>query len=323
MPYRMKPPKVSICIITYNQEKYIAQAMDSALMQETDFEVEIVIGEDCSTDGTAEIVKTYARKHPDMIRLLPNTENLGMIGNWARTVEACRGDYIALLEGDDFWTDKIKIQLQADDMDKRGEASLCFHKVDFITEEGVKQDDTYLNQELEERDYNIKDVIEKPWFIGTCSIMFRRSCLPSFPSWVKKLKAIDKVVQLICADQGPIAYINREMGTYRIHPMGISQVQWLGRENRFELTVVDIFRKFDQHTKKKHHEQIRQRLIGSYKALMAKNPPRSAIHRKALWRLIRLDKNSRHLIKEYMITSIIPGWLYRFYSKLKGRKHVG
>ena len=104
--------KVSVVMLTYNHEKYIAQAIESVLMQETDFHYEIVIGEDCSTDRTREIVIEYQKKYPDKIRTLLHAKNIGGNANYRQTYSECNGDYIAFLEGDDFWIDRKKLQKQ-------------------------------------------------------------------------------------------------------------------------------------------------------------------------------------------------------------------
>ena len=105
--------KVSVCMITYNHERFIAQAVESALMQETDFDYEIVIGEDCSTDGTRQVLLDLHDRHPDRIRLLLREKNIGASHNFVGTLEACRGEYVAFLDGDDYWTCPNKLQKQA------------------------------------------------------------------------------------------------------------------------------------------------------------------------------------------------------------------
>jgi glycosyltransferase involved in cell wall biosynthesis len=109
-----KTPLVSVKMITYNHEPYIAQAIEGVLMQETNFPIELVIGEDCSTDRTREIVLDYQRKHPEMIRVITAQKNVGAHKNSLRTSKACRGKYIAFCEGDDYWTDPYKLQKQVD-----------------------------------------------------------------------------------------------------------------------------------------------------------------------------------------------------------------
>lgn len=104
--------KISVVVFTYNQQDTIAQALDSVIGQQGDFELEVVIGEDCSTDNTWNICNEYQRHYPDVVRLLPNEKNLGIMANFARTAKACTGDYLAILAGDDYWCDDHKLQKQ-------------------------------------------------------------------------------------------------------------------------------------------------------------------------------------------------------------------
>ena len=99
-------------MITYNHERFIAQAIESVLEQKTTFDFEIVIGEDCSTDGTGKIVMSYAQKYPDKVRAIVREKNIGATHNFINTLNQCRGQYVALLEGDDYWIDPMKLELQ-------------------------------------------------------------------------------------------------------------------------------------------------------------------------------------------------------------------
>ena len=128
----MSKMKVSVCIITYNHARFIGQALESALMQKTNFDYEIVIGEDCSTDNTGLICKKYAEMYPDKIRLLQNDKNLGVIENFKRTLYACKGEYVALLEGDDYWTDELKLQKQVDFLESNRDYAIVFHNAEIL-----------------------------------------------------------------------------------------------------------------------------------------------------------------------------------------------
>ena len=128
-----KNPMVSVWMITYNHEPYIRQAIEGVVMQKTDFEYELVIGEDCSTDRTREICFEYQRKYPDKIRVLWSNQNLYRNphpagGNSQRTMAHCRGEFIAFCEGDDYWIDPLKLQKQVDIMRKHPTVGLCFSK---------------------------------------------------------------------------------------------------------------------------------------------------------------------------------------------------
>ena len=106
--------KISVAVITYNQEETIAQTLDSILCQQGDFDLEIVVGEDCSTDNTWEICKWYEDRYPNKVRLLPNTHNLGIMSNFARVMQHCTGEFVGICAGDDYWCDDHKLQKQLD-----------------------------------------------------------------------------------------------------------------------------------------------------------------------------------------------------------------
>lgn len=117
-------PTLSIIVLTYNQEPFIAQTINSILMQKTNFNFEIVIGEDCSTDATLSIIKRYVEKDPNKFNLLPSIKNLGIQANFLRCLKACNGNYIAICEGDDYWIDENKLQLQVDFLKKNKDYGL-------------------------------------------------------------------------------------------------------------------------------------------------------------------------------------------------------
>jgi glycosyltransferase involved in cell wall biosynthesis len=119
---------VSVCMITYNHDAYIRQAIEGVLLQECNFRVELIIGEDCSTDNTAKIIQSYAIKFPQKIKVRYNRPNLGMIPNFIKTLQECTGKYIAICEGDDYWTDPYKLQKQVDFLEANKEYGLVFSR---------------------------------------------------------------------------------------------------------------------------------------------------------------------------------------------------
>lgn len=133
----MKKPKLSVILITYNHEKFIRKAIESILAQETDFPFEIVVGEDCSPDQTRQIIKEYRKEYPDIIRLMHREKNTGRPTlNVYETTMACKGDYLAYLEGDDYWTDTHKLQKQVDFLEAHPEYIACTHSNKLIDENG-------------------------------------------------------------------------------------------------------------------------------------------------------------------------------------------
>lgn len=130
-------PLVTVLFITYNHVRYVKQAIESILMQQTDFNYQIIVGDDASTDGTREILLKIAEENPDKIILSNPSHNLGAAGNFIQLFDACSGSgskYIAYLEGDDYWTDSLKLQKQVDFLEKNKDFVLCFSKAKILRE---------------------------------------------------------------------------------------------------------------------------------------------------------------------------------------------
>lgn len=138
-------PLVSVCMITYNHEKYISQAIEGVLIQQTNFAFELIIGEDCSTDNTRKICLEYKEKYPNIIRLLLPDVNLGMSKNFIETIQAATGKYIAFCEGDDYWTDSEKLQKQVSFLDANQKYSFCCHRFRVLNDITKKWDEDVPN----------------------------------------------------------------------------------------------------------------------------------------------------------------------------------
>lgn len=171
--------KVSILMLTYNQEHYINEAIRSVMLQETNFLFELVIGNDASTDGTGKICKEWQDKYPGQIILLDRKQNLGLQQNFIQTYAHCRGQYVAICEGDDFWTDKRKLQLQTDFMDAHPDYSTCFHRViNYYEDRGTKS----LSNGGQKSESNILDLARSN-YISNVSALFRRGLFGELPEW--------------------------------------------------------------------------------------------------------------------------------------------
>src|ERR1700743_1461118 len=133
-----KKLRLSICVVTYNHEKYIAQALDSFLIQETDFAFQVIVGDDCSTDNTTNILKEYATKYPDIIKPIFREKNIGPMNNSLDVYDHAKTEYVAICDGDDYWTDKNKLQRQVDFLDRNQNFSICFHPTKIVFENGHK-----------------------------------------------------------------------------------------------------------------------------------------------------------------------------------------
>jgi glycosyltransferase involved in cell wall biosynthesis len=208
--------EISVAMIAYQHEAYIAQAVDSVLMQDVDRSIELVIGDDCSSDRTSVILEAYARAHPDTIRLLSTPSRLGAQPNFARTLKACRGRYIALLEGDDFWTDRQKLRRQAEYLDTDPSCSMCFQNVEVLSPDGT----TLFNRPDQKPISTIEDLFERH-FMATCSVMYRAGLFGEFPAWFYSFPCGDWPLCVLNARHGAIGYIDEVMATYRKHGDGL------------------------------------------------------------------------------------------------------
>jgi glycosyltransferase involved in cell wall biosynthesis len=227
--------KVSIAVITFNQEKYIAQAIDSILMQEVNFDYEIVIGEDCSTDRTRLIVQDFQKRYPDKIRLLLPDKHLGGAKNFALVLQACHGQYIAILNGDDYWTSPHKLQKQVDFLDENPECAMCFHNVRVVYEDGSRE--PYDFNPINQKEISTLEELLAGNFIQTCSAMFRRDLLDKVPDWLYTIVPQDWATYILITQHGMIGYINEVMGVYRRHSGGVfyrlNRIQHLEKAIRF------------------------------------------------------------------------------------------
>jgi glycosyltransferase involved in cell wall biosynthesis len=181
----MPDPLVSIKMITYNHAPLIAQAIEGVLQQKTNFPFELIIGEDCSTDGTREIVFEYQKKHPDIIRVITSEKNVGMNKNGLRVIKACKGKYIAFCEGDDYWHNPDKLQKQVDYIESHPECGLVYSSYDMYDIRSKKKKKDFLNDLIKSQHWQrpinpsiIDFLIGKPrigYGILTCTAMVRRT----------------------------------------------------------------------------------------------------------------------------------------------------
>jgi len=206
-------------MISYNHEKYIARALNSVLMQKVDFEYEIVIGEDCSTDKTREIVSEYKNLYPGKIKLLLNDLNIGAVRNFVVTYEACVGEYIATLEGDDYWTSPDKLQEQVNFMENHPAFVMCFTNSNIVDEHDniVKED-----RLGEDRKKNITQIEIVSGLVPPINtLVFRNNTVKNIPDAYYTVINGDILFCSMLAEYGDAAYIDKYTASYRIHGGGI------------------------------------------------------------------------------------------------------
>lgn len=228
---------VSVNMGTYNQAKYIRQAIESVLMQKVNFKYEIVIGDDASTDGTREIVMEYAEKYPDIIVPLCQKKNVGIVKNGLCRKRHLSGKYIATLEGDDFWTDENKLQTQIDFLETHPEYSLCF------TDSDVIKDTTrvipYVHRDINSiKEYlnNGKGLLDIP----TATLVFRNIYRedPAVLRYFTKNKLIgDRIVHTLLLQYGKFKYLPIKSATYRFITKKGNSFSSMSEYTRWEDTI--------------------------------------------------------------------------------------
>ncbi len=309
---------VSICCITYNHEKYIRETLEGFLMQKTNFKYEIIIHDDASTDNTANIIREYEQKYPNIIKPIYQKENQYSKGEspFLNTMQLTKGKYIALCEGDDYWTDERKLQLQFDYMEENKNCTFCFHNGYIYDDANKKNIRKFIPYSKEQEKYLTKDnkynlgELALLNMVPTASYFFRNNI--KFPSWVKQLVAEDIVVQLLTTYKGYAYYMNEKMCVYRVNT-GISMTDKWNKDDRDKNTSKIIKRLegciyiYENINKESNYEydEIIKGIIRNFKA-----------HIIALKNKKELTKEEKEIIKELNIKEKIKYYFKRYFPKV-------
>jgi glycosyltransferase involved in cell wall biosynthesis len=213
-------PEVSVYIQTYQQRPYIRDAIEGALAQRRPFELEILIADDCSTDGTREILEEYRRRHPDLIRLLLPERNLGPTEMFRRALGEVRGDLVAWLDGDDYWFEPEKLVRQVEAMRVHPSWAGCFHDATVRQVAGGAPDRPYVSSEMPAALTYAGLLRSNP--VPSLSLMARGDLVRNLPDWVWGGLWADWLALLGIAEHGDLGYLPEQMGIYRVHSAGIS-----------------------------------------------------------------------------------------------------
>ena len=215
--------KLSVSVVTYQQERYVRQALSSVLEQQTDFDFEVVVGDDASTDGTRDILREMRCAAPERIRLLMAAANYGDSGlsNFMATIDAAQGEYVAFLDGDDFWTSPHKLQRQVDFLDRHPDCVICAHRVEHRLENGdvlLSPRPARGDRELSVGRLLISNFAEK------ISTVVRRSAIEALPEWYRKTDAIsaDWLFNVLTGRTGKVGFIDELLAVHRLHSDSIS-----------------------------------------------------------------------------------------------------
>lgn len=221
--------RLTVLTTTYNQEKYIADALDGFVNQETSFPFEVIVSDDCSTDSTAKIINDYAKKYPKIIKPIFNKTNKGPMLNFVETLDKISSEYVAFCDGDDYWCDNNKLQEQVDYLDSHPDYSVCFHQTKIFFENKEKPDEVFPLKNFP-KTTEFSDLLKQN-YIPANTVVYRwkfneqnklSDCFP------KNIVPGDYYIHLLHANDGKIHFINKVMSCYRRHSGGM---WWLSSQD--------------------------------------------------------------------------------------------
>ncbi len=262
--------KVSVVMITYKHEEFIKESIESILSQKTDFDFELIIGNDKSPDNTDEIVKDLIANHPQgaRIRYYRNEVNLGVMPNSFKALSMIRGTYFAACEGDDYWIDAYKLQKQVDFMEGNPQSAICFTntRIEYFD----KVTPSYLlNENIEKDVFVTEDLIgeEEIWFMGTASLMFRMQTLLPLPQWLQYSRSGDIPLIILASRFGTINYLPFVGAVYRKHAGGVSLTDYKDDEG-FLRNRIFMYSKLNEDTNYKFNKILRRNIATYYFQLL-------------------------------------------------------
>ena len=308
--------KVSVTILPYNQKEFIGKAIESALSQKTNFDVEILVGDDCSTDGAQETILAYQEKYPDKVKAVLHSKNLGQNGlfNTIETLKLAKGTYIAPMDGDDYWTDDQKLQRQVDFMEAHPDFSACFHNALITYEDGTPSHE--LNAPDQKEVITAADLVgeDEIWFMATSAVMFKNGIM-HYPDWFLKSSSGDIPRYVILAKHGPIGYVPGVMSVYRKNRGGASFKDHY-RDARFLYNRIAMYEGIDKELDYRHHDLLRLNIARYYRMLLdAKQYQKSYFRRARLaLKYLQLGQPPREISKEIIRDYVLPKWMMNVYS---------
>jgi glycosyltransferase involved in cell wall biosynthesis len=302
----IETPKVSVVLNTYEHRPYIEKSLDSVLSQETTFPFEVLVSDDFSTDGTREVLVEYQKKFPDRVRLLFSDRNLNTQEVTIRALNAARGEFVAWLDGDDYWTAADKLQTQVDFLESHPDCPMCYHDVDLVHGEDAVPGGPYMGDRLPGTMCLEQLLLRNP--IAGPASMFRRAAINPLPEWYAEAPFGDWELYVIAAQAGVAARIDRRMAAYRVLNTGA----WSGISPRQQLertlSSLDLFGRALDAKHLPTIEWTREELLTSpwYVARIG-NSVFAPIEKGRLWRdgwstrVLRLSATARRTIRNVRV----------------------
>jgi glycosyltransferase involved in cell wall biosynthesis len=211
-------PLVSVVTVAYEHQKYIEQALNSVLEQHTSFAYELIVADDHSSDETPRIIAAFAKHHPEVVRAFYRPNNLGPLRNFKECLRACRGRYVALLDGDDYWLSPEKLSRQIAELESHPEYAICSCRARVVYEGGERKSWEY--PVWDRTVLSLEDLLVEN-FIPTCTAVFRLGLLLEFPQWLEDLPFVDWALHVLLALHGDILVLPETLAAYRVHSGGL------------------------------------------------------------------------------------------------------
>ncbi len=250
---------VSVCMITYNHELFIRNAIEGVLNQKTKFKFELIIGEDCSKDNTRNIVMEYENMYPEIISAQYPHINRGMMSNFTIVMNSASGKYIALCEGDDCWTDPLKLQKQVDFLENNSEYVACYHNA-IINYVDKKNKNHLYNKINESRNVSLEEIINN-WSVPTASIVMRKKVIDNLPDWKNNIYSGDYTLILLCLNIGKLYFINEVMSVYNVSLKGSSVSSQIKGNSTFVFNEhIKLLKYFNEYTNEVYISIIKKRI---------------------------------------------------------------
>lgn len=315
--------KVSVTIITYNQSRFIRKAIDSALAQQTTFPFEILVGDDCSTDDTPEIIKQYEQQYPGKVIGVLQTHNLGQNGllNCLETLKRTRGEYYAIIDGDDYWTDPLKLQKQVDYLEAHPTYSAVFSNALITYEDGSPSH--LLNGPVMKPFYTLDDLIgeNEIWFMASSSLLFRKDS-EEYPAWFKQSISGDIPRLILKAKAGPIGYLPDVMSVYRKNQGSASYTDDYYDEG-FLRNRINMYSDINQELDYKYNQLLTKNIARYYRMLLDTRQFKHNYFRSLRYAIkyLSMAKPRFSIVKEVFRDYIIPKPIMKIYSTLRLLPH--
>jgi glycosyltransferase involved in cell wall biosynthesis len=257
--------KLSVLVQSYNHQDYITQALESVLSQRTSFGWEVVVGDDCSTDGTRRILEGFKARYPDRLSLLLPATNLGSGGRTLSRLllEGARGQYVACLDGDDYWLGVDKLERQVRFLDDHPDCSMCWHRAyNLYPDQSLTPYENNFDYDHQKSYYSLSDVIFQN-FIPTASIVFRNG-LVTLPPTFTTVPAADWFYNALLAERGPLAFLNEVWSVRRVHAGGLISMKSPEAKLQFNIDCVHMI---DTHFHNAYRTEAKARLAYLHREL--------------------------------------------------------